>query len=78
MQLGKLQLQVSSVPYERLLRDLLVLQCFDALKRGGILLTDSKPRTLATITRRDRNFFESGVPHPSEGYNWSPCRSHRK
>ena len=42
------------IAYERALRDLVVLHCFDALKRGGILFIGTKPRTLSTITCRDK------------------------
>ena len=35
MQVGQLQLQISSFACERALRDLVVLQWLDAAKRGG-------------------------------------------
>ena len=35
MQVGQLQLQISSVEFERHLGDLVVLRCLDATKRGG-------------------------------------------
>ena len=55
MQLGQLQLQISSFPFKRALRDLLVLQCFDTLKRGAILVDNIKPRTLSISTCSDKN-----------------------
>ena len=70
MQVGQLQLQISSLTFERAFRDLVVVQYLDAAKRGGNI---TKPRTLSTITCRDK----TTVQHPSEAYSWSPRSSHR-
>ena len=38
MQVGQLQLRVSSFLFERAMRDLVVLQCLDAALHGGMLV----------------------------------------
>lgn len=56
MQVGQLQLQISSFRFERHLRDHVVLQCLDAAKRVDMLGNITKPRTLSTKTCRDKDY----------------------